>query len=602
MPPAVDPALVRQALDAVLASGGFARNERQSRFLRFLVERHLEGRAHELKESVIGVEVFDRRPDYDPKLDAIVRTEAVRLRTRLDKYYAEEGRLDKVVIELPKGGYVPGFRRRVEPPPAPERQRPILRWTAVLLVVASVAVGGARWWAARGAAPTTVAVLPLDNLSDDPATDHLADGLTDEIIRHLSLIDGLTVRSRTSSFALKGKRLNAGDAGRQLAAEYLVEGSVVSDGRKLRVNAILIGVHGDEPLWSGRFDRELSDIFAIQDEIARGIVDSLRLKLAPGRRRYETNLEAYELYLRGRQAMAGFPNVGTPTAKIAIEYFEQAIAKDDEYALAYAGMADAYLAIDGNIMAPDAYPQAKAAARKAIALDPLLSEAHAAMAAIHAREYAWRDAEQAFRRAIDLNPNNALARLGLGLSVLVLQERYDEGLAEARRAVELDPLSPYTHTQLALALLLAGRYPEAVEQSRTAIALDPHRNRPYFLMARALSMQGRAGEALAIFEDRLTRNPPPRGPEWLACAYMRAGQPDRARAALQRDVAADAPARLVAGTSACLGDTDGAVQAIRQMVAARQAGLAELLQAPEMAALRSHPAVASIRAAANLAP
>jgi serine/threonine-protein kinase len=594
---------VRTALRRILSSAAFSRNARQSKFLEFLVERHLEGRDHELKESVIAVEVFDRRPDYDPKLDAIVRTEAVRLRARLEKYYATEGRLDPIVLELPKGAYRPVFHARTPPQAQAKHDWRPTWWFAGALVLVIAGVGAAWWWRAS---PNTdgfiVAVLPLENLSHDPGSDYVADGLTDEIIRNLSLIEGMTVRSRTSSFALKGKRLSASDAGRQLAADYLVAGSVLHDGEHVRVNAVLIRVRDDLPLWSGRFDRTRTDLVAIQDEISRGIVDSLRLKLTPGRRRYETNLEAYDLYLRGRQAMQGFPAVNRPTVKIAVGYFEQAIAKDPNYALAYAGIADAFLAMDNNIVAPEAYPRAKVAAEKAIALDPLLSEAQSAMASLHAREGAWQDAEQGFRRAIELNPNNAWARLGLGVSVLAMQGRFEEGLEEARHAVDLDPLSPYAHTELARTLLLAGRYDQAIEQSRQAIALDPQRNRPYFLMARALSLQGKHSEALAVFEDRLRRDAPPRGPEWLACAYARAGRHDEARAVLQKELAAGSPPRLMAGTYACVGDKERALQSLEETLADHHAGLAELLQAPELAALRADERFAKVRAAANLAP
>ena len=313
---------VRRELACVLSSPAFSRNDRQSQFLRFLVERHLEGRDSELKESVIAVEVFGRKADYDPKLDAIVRTEAVRLRARLERYYAGEGRRDPLIIELPKGGYRPVFR---EPAPAPDAQTPRPAWTrriaaalvtAGIVTVAMVWVGMVGSRARPGASPS-VAVLPLENLSHDLASDYFADGLTDEIIRNLSVVDGLTVRSRTSSFALKGQRLNAFDAGRQLQADYLVEGSVLQVGERLRVNAELIRVGDDFHVWSGRFDRELADVFAVQDEISRGIVNGLRLKVGPSRRRYETNLEAYELYLRGRQVMEGFP-VALALARVKI--------------------------------------------------------------------------------------------------------------------------------------------------------------------------------------------------------------------------------------------------------------------------------------------
>ena len=149
-------------------------------------------------------------------------------------------------------------------------------------------------------APISIAVLPLENTSHDPANDYFADGLTDELIRNLSIIDGLAVRSRTSSFGLKDKPRNIHDAGRQLQADYILEGSVLRAGQRLRIDVQLVRVRDDFPMWSGRFDRELTDVFAIQDEIALGIVNNLRLKLGGGRRRYETSLEAYDLYLRAR--------------------------------------------------------------------------------------------------------------------------------------------------------------------------------------------------------------------------------------------------------------------------------------------------------------
>ena len=206
---------IRQALERVLSSSGFARNERLSGFLRFLVERHLEGRDGELKESVIAHEVFGRQADYDPKLDAIVRTEAVRLRARLEKYYQADGSQDPWIIELPKGGYRPVVRQRLAVEPAtdiplgrPERTaRPSrIRWAAgAVAALVLVAIAAAWWWTRPGRTALTIAVLPLEN-QGDPANEYFADGLTDEIIRNLSIIEGVTVPSRTSSFADQGQR------------------------------------------------------------------------------------------------------------------------------------------------------------------------------------------------------------------------------------------------------------------------------------------------------------------------------------------------------------------------------------------------------------
>ena len=239
----------RRQLERVLASAGFSRNERMARFLRFVVEQHLEGKDSELKESVIAIEVFGRRPDHDPTQDSIVRTEAGRLRARLGEYYAGEGKGDALVIELPKGGYTPVFRRPRRPRQQMtngKRARGFGLWSRWLDSRLLWAVIG--WWRVQHtSAPIGIAVLPFENLSHDPANDYFADGLTDELIRNLSIIDGLSPRSRTSSFAFKGKPRNVREAGKELAADYILEGSVLRAGQQLRIDAQLIRVRDDFP-------------------------------------------------------------------------------------------------------------------------------------------------------------------------------------------------------------------------------------------------------------------------------------------------------------------------------------------------------------------
>ena len=209
-----------------------------------------------------------------------------------------------------------------------------------------VAVGALIWWRIQyRSAPVAIAVLPLENLSPDPGSDYFADGLTDELIRNLSLIDGLSPRSQTSSFAFKGKPRNLREMGSELNTDYIVEGSVLRIGNRLRVDAQLVRVHDDFPLWSGRYDRMLTDVFAIQDEISRGIVNSLRLKLGRGRRRYETSTEAYDLYLQARamefrQGLAGEVD--------SVDLFQQAIARDPSFAPAWAGLAMALTSRSGT--------------------------------------------------------------------------------------------------------------------------------------------------------------------------------------------------------------------------------------------------------------
>jgi adenylate cyclase len=606
---------IRHALERVLSSSGFARNERLSGFLRFLVERHLEGRDSELKESVIAHEVFGREADYDPKLDAIVRTEAVRLRARLEKYYQANGSQDPWIIDLPKGGYRPVVRQRLAVEPAtdipagrPERAARLsrIRWTAgavaaLVVITLMTAIAAAWWWTRPSRQALTIAVLPLEN-QGGPANEYFADGLTDEIIRNLSIIDGVTVPSRTSSFATRGKGLTLGEIGRQLGADYLVEGSVLHAGDQLRITVALVRARDEHRLWSDRFDRTLTDVFAIQDEISRGIVNTLRLNLSPGRRRYETNLEAYDLYLRGRHLMASFPAPrGRPIALPAVKYFEQAIAKDGNYAIAYAGMADALIAIERNVGTANLFgatilSEAKKAAEKAIELDPMLSEGHSAVASIRARGYAWQEAERGFRRAIDFNPNNALAHLELGTSVLIVQGRFDEGLREVRRALDLDPLSPYVNTEVGAALTLAGRYGESVDQLRKASSLDPSRTRPYNLLGRALTLQGKPEEALEAFDESIKRGGV--APEWQACAEVLAGRRDQALGVLQRN----RTSRHLARTYACLGDEENALEYLEKSFIENEPGLAGILQAPEFTAMRTNPRVAQLRKQVNLTP
>src|SRR5262245_58384518 len=325
-PTEISDAFVRDELEKILSSPGFARNDCLWKFLRFVVEEELRGKAAEINESLVGIEVFGRKPSYDPKQDSVVRTEAAKLRVRLFQYYAGEGAADPVVIELPKGGYTPVFRQSeaAGEGTAPSRSwlGTRLRLTIPLACLALALAASGWWWVQHKSEPIPIAVLPLSNLREDPVNDYFADGLTGEIIRNLSIIDGLAVRSQTSSFAFKGKPRNVHEVGKQLEADYILEGSVLCAGQQLRINTQLVRVRDDFPMWSGKFDRELTDVFAIQDEISRGIVNSLRLKLGRGRRRYETSTEAYNFYLRAR----ALENQETPTSARIIA-FEKVIAK-----------------------------------------------------------------------------------------------------------------------------------------------------------------------------------------------------------------------------------------------------------------------------------
>ena len=548
----------RQQLERVLASAGFSRNERMARFLRFVVEQHLEGKDSELKESVIAIEVFGRRPDHDPAHDSIVRTEAGRLRARLAEYYKGEGRGDALVIELPKGGYVPVFLQAEGASEAtaglPDLSAPRLgrRWLFAGIGCAAVLVAALGWWRIQHqSAPIPIAVLPLITLSQEPNSDYFADGLTGEIIRDLSIIDGLVVRSQTSSFVFKGKPQNVRDAGRQLNADYIVEGSVLRSGQHLRIDAQLIRVRDDFPLWSGRYDRESTDIFAIQDEISRGIVNSLRLKLGGGRRRYETNVEAYDLYLRAR--VLGGGEFAQPGFRQSVPLFEQAIAKDPTFAPAYAGLAVAHAGLSHNFVnnIPEELAKMRSAAERAAQLDPLSAEAYDALGAAYAREGQWKQSEESYRRAIEIQPSRTESHADLAAFLLLPLGRIEQAIQQLRIAEKNDPLSSFVHFWLGDALADAGRNEEAASACEKVSELNENREG---CVLRIRVLQGRAIDVIHIYEADPAKSRVGAG---LGCAYARLGRREEAEKVFTatRDIAR-------AEILACLGDKDRVFEAL----------------------------------------
>jgi TolB-like protein/Flp pilus assembly protein TadD len=576
--------LVREEMARVLSSTAFTRNERLSRFLRYLVERHLEGRDQEIKESLIGVEVFGRRADYDPKLDSIVRTEAVRLRARLTEYYAGEGARDPAVIEIPKGGYVPRWRpHAIGGGHVASRSWLIMSLT---LVVVAATAAGARW-VVNNVTSVPIAVLPLANVSGNPGNDDFVDGLTDEIIRQASGVNGLTVRSRTSSFALKGKARNVYEAGNQLNAEYIVEGSVAGSRSQLRMTAKLVRVRDDVTLWVGTFDRQVRDALAIQQEISRGIVNALKLNLGHGPRRYDT--KAYDLYLRARAA----ENVRFIGDDEVINLYEQAIAADASIAPAYAGLATAYAfrsflgALDSHRASLD---KMRAAAQRAIQLDPLLAEAHTALGCSYARDGQWDRAERSFRRAIELDPTLSTTHYLFGSVVLLPLGRMDEAVREGLAGIENDPLSPRARYELADTLLSAGDYDKAAEYCEQLPPEIVSRNE---CVGRARLAQGRTADAIQVLASSATNN-------WgyLAYAYAKAGQRERAET-----LADEAPMRYpkrrgpfqYALVFAGLGDKNRTIEQLQRMSDLGPVRMGSTLSRPEFSFLGDDVRVKALR-------
>ena len=432
-------------MDKILASNAFAGAERPGRFLRFVVEQALAG--NQLKETQLGVEVFGRSPSYDPRLDGVVRVEAVKLRSRLKEYYETEGADDPVRIDLPKGGYLPSFEALPSQPDetvaAPQGRVWWTDWRVIVppLALALIVVGYllARRSRPRPASPdsSSIAVLPFVNLSSDKENEYFSDGLTDDLIDALTKVQGLRVVARGSAFQFKGKNPDIRTVGRQLNVATVLEGSVQRSGGRLRITAQLSSVADGYHVWSETYDRRLADIFAVQDEISRAIVAALEVRVAghPGGRLVQSStqdLEAYNLYLQGRFHL----NKWRPeSARKGIEYFAQAIAKDPGYAPAYTGMADCYtwLGVFGWSEARQAMPQARQAANRALQLDETLAAAHVSLGYVKALyDWDWPGAEREFKRALELSPGDADVHFAYSITYLTpFLGRLDEALRKS---------------------------------------------------------------------------------------------------------------------------------------------------------------------------
>jgi serine/threonine-protein kinase len=351
----------------------------------------------------------------------------------------------------------------------------------------------------------SVAVLPFANLSPDPENEYFADGMTDELINALAKVPGLRVVSRTSVFAFKGRQQDVRTIGATLSVECVLEGSIRRAGRRLRTAVQLVNVADGYQLWSETFDREMEDVFAVQDEISRGIVNALKLRLLGESgstlvKSATDDFEAYTLYLKGRLL---WNRRSEDALRQGLAHFEQALARDPNYPLAYVGLADSYVLLGFyTSLAPgNAFPRAKQAAETALRLDPSLGEAYPALAYVKMYyEWDWAGALAAFRQAIDRHPGYATAHQWLG-NCLAILGRSDGSIASFQRAVELDPLSPIKNAALGWGYYFARRYPEAIAQQRRALEIDADLAVAHLWYGLSLEQSGGADEAVAQFEE-----------------------------------------------------------------------------------------------------
>jgi len=504
----VPPTIALEELEKVAASPQFAEAGRLAPFLRFVVEKALVGEP--VKEAVIGVEVFSRPVDYDPRVDPIVRVEARRLRSRLAEYYEGPGALDPVVIELPKGAYVPVFVVRelagdaaATAPPAGKRK---MGWRIAIIAVAMAAELSTIAYFGRTKKPAplpVVAVLPFVNISADPGNEAFGDGLTEELIDRLAKVGGIRVVARTSVFQYKGRAQDLREVGRALNATAVVEGSIRRSGDRLRIAAKLIDVSDGLQLWGETYERQMSEVFAIQDEIARSIAGALKIELRVGfsgaARPPTTNMAAYELYLKAKghlnhDALAGL--------ELAADSAQQAIAADPGFVAAHAQLAVVYGLLGYYQLRPaaEAWPRARAEAERAVALDPKLAAGHAALGfELGLSEWKWAEAERELRRAVALDADSAEAHVALAVAALVPTGRLAEASAEYARALELDPHSYLANVGAAFALLAQQRYAEAIPRYQHAVELNPSHADTEWDLGMAYAFAGRKQEAMRQF-------------------------------------------------------------------------------------------------------
>jgi serine/threonine-protein kinase len=443
-----------------------------------------------------------------------------------------------------------------------------------------------------------IAVLPFVNASPDPDNEYFSDGMTDELITALTKVEGLHVASRTSVFALKNQHEDVRTIGSRLNVSAVLEGTVRKAGNRLRITVQLSSASDGRTLWSERYDREMADVFAIQDEIAQTIVRTLRTTLLgdignPTPVRYTENVKAYSLYLKGR-----FWWNRRTQADIAegLRYFEQAIAEDPEYALAYSGLADSYaLDLDyRGVPVVEGMERAKAMARKAIALDETLAEAHTSLGWVtFIFDWDWPAAEREFSRAIQLNPRYPTARQWHAW-LLVAMGRFDEALAEGRAAIELDPSSVSIRRSMGWLHYYARQYEPALDNLRRALALDPTAEETHRMLGLVYLQQGLYDDARAAFKEAVaSSNYDVMALAGLGHVAARRGRLDETRAILndfyERSKTTYVSPVALCGLHVALGEADDAFGWLEQAYRERRGWLAYLKIEPILDGLRNDP-------------
>jgi len=491
--------------------------------------------------------------------------------------------------------------------------RTALGIAAVTLLASLVAAGLFYKFAARSKTIGSVAVLPFVNASGDPNAEYLSDGITESLINSLSQLTQLKVMSRDATFRYKGKETDAQTIGRELRVQAVFKGRVTQRGDNLEISAELVDARDDSHIWGEQYSRKASDIFALQGEITREMTGALRVRLTGEDEKrltksFTANPEAYQDYMKGRYWWNKRTREGLNKG---IEYFQQAIAKDPTYALAYSGLADCYilLPVYGLLPPNEAYPRAREAALKALEIDDTLAEAHTSLARVKAEyDWDWSGGERDFQRAIEFNPSYATAHQWYG-DVLETMGRPEKAVAEYKRALELDPLSLIMNRGLGQALIYVRQYDQAIEPLQKTLELDPYFPGTHRFLGRAYLQKSMYKEGIAEMEKEMVVSP---GFPWnlsmLGYAYAVAGRRAEAQKVLdklnelskQEYLPAGCTARIYSG----LGEKDKAFKWLEKAYEERSIGLGGMAIKvdPLWDPLRSDPRFADLLRRMNLQP
>jgi adenylate cyclase len=455
-------------------------------------------------------------------------------------------------------------------------------------------------------APKAIAVLPLANMSADPENEYFSDGITEDIINALGKVPGIQVASRTSSFAFKGKDVDVRQIGDRLGVTSVLSGSVRKIGNRIRIVAQFVNVESGYHIWSETYDRQLEDVFAIQDEISRSIVDALKLQLVDAKAELVVptrNIEAYNLYLKGRFFFNKYTESGL---RKGLDFFQQALMQDPGLARAFAGIADCWADLGDDWVAPDdAYPRAKAAATRALEYDPDLADAMTSLGKVLCwYEWDFAAAANQLERAVSVNPNHAEAHYALG-GTLPAIGRLDDGIEELRKAITLDPLSAQFSRWLGRFLLYSADYAGAIAQTLKTLELDAGYFQAYLDIGAAHLALGDPEQALTWWRKGQTLDASVRAYDaFIVRALAPLNRHDEAAEILARLEGASrhqyVRAEILAMGYAAIGDADRAFLSLERAFEARSAGLIYLQIEPGYLPLRKDPRFGELAARIGL--